>query len=402
MGTSKGIIFKLFVVVFCFSLNNYGSEGGRIGISKEEDTELERQLKILNKPPIKTFHTEWGDIIDCIDIHKQPAFDHPALKNHKIQMKPTFSPKRMITEKTLNVLEPEPSNIRIDGIECPEGTVPIRRTTKEDLIRAKSFSKTTNSSNFDNPSERAISAVIILENEDQGIKYFGASAEMYTYNPSVGEDQFSAAQFWIESGPTIFPLNSIQAGWIVTPQLYKDHLTRLFTYWTGNGSSVTGCYNTLCPGFVQIDPQILPSSPVDHTSTYGGKQYALNVYVSQAKTGDWWLITAHGRKIGYWPKALFNGLSEGADRLKWGGSVSLSEGGISPPMGSGHFPDGLPSHSCYITGIMYTGQHEELMNLGNSSVVGEINCKLYDLHNWGFIKGVGNAIEVGGPGGKCR
>lgn len=30
--------------------------------------------------------SEDGDIIDCVDIYKQPAFDHPALKNHKIQV----------------------------------------------------------------------------------------------------------------------------------------------------------------------------------------------------------------------------------------------------------------------------------------------------------------------------
>ena len=27
-----------------------------------------------------------GDIIDCVDINKQPAFDHPLLKNHTIQV----------------------------------------------------------------------------------------------------------------------------------------------------------------------------------------------------------------------------------------------------------------------------------------------------------------------------
>ena len=32
------------------------------------------------------FQSEDGDIIDCIDIYKQPAFNHPALKNHKIQV----------------------------------------------------------------------------------------------------------------------------------------------------------------------------------------------------------------------------------------------------------------------------------------------------------------------------
>ena len=26
--------------------------------------------------------TKYGDIYDCVDFYKQPAFDHPLLKNH--------------------------------------------------------------------------------------------------------------------------------------------------------------------------------------------------------------------------------------------------------------------------------------------------------------------------------
>ncbi|TXG46641.1 hypothetical protein EZV62_027863 [Acer yangbiense] len=46
---------------------------------------LDRKLKLLNKPAVKSIKSEDGDIIDCVDINKQPAFDHPALRNHKIQ-----------------------------------------------------------------------------------------------------------------------------------------------------------------------------------------------------------------------------------------------------------------------------------------------------------------------------
>ncbi|EXB99733.1 hypothetical protein L484_023263 [Morus notabilis] len=60
-------------------------------ISREEDLDLERQLKLLNKPSIKTIQTKEGDIFDCVDINKQPAFDHPLLKNHKVQV--TFGKK---------------------------------------------------------------------------------------------------------------------------------------------------------------------------------------------------------------------------------------------------------------------------------------------------------------------
>jgi hypothetical protein len=31
-----------------------------------------------------------GDF-DCVDIYKQPAFDHPLLKNHKIQVNHKFN-----------------------------------------------------------------------------------------------------------------------------------------------------------------------------------------------------------------------------------------------------------------------------------------------------------------------
>ncbi|XP_020243203.1 uncharacterized protein LOC109821428 [Asparagus officinalis] len=51
----------------------------------EEDLELEKQLKMLNKPPVKSFQSKSGHIYDCIDIYKQPAFDNPLLKDHKLQ-----------------------------------------------------------------------------------------------------------------------------------------------------------------------------------------------------------------------------------------------------------------------------------------------------------------------------
>ncbi|PON65527.1 hypothetical protein TorRG33x02_270590, partial [Trema orientale] len=30
--------------------------------------------------------TKEGDIFDCVDFNKQPALNHPLLKNHKIQV----------------------------------------------------------------------------------------------------------------------------------------------------------------------------------------------------------------------------------------------------------------------------------------------------------------------------
>ncbi|XP_048134101.1 uncharacterized protein LOC115756145 [Rhodamnia argentea] len=109
---------------------------GKTSLS-QDDLELERQLKTMNKPPIKTFVTKEGETIDCIDINKQPSLDHPLLKNHKIQRKPSpnivNSPTSSSTGNKLVTFGPrEP---------CPDGTVPIPRVRKEDLIRARSLLK---------------------------------------------------------------------------------------------------------------------------------------------------------------------------------------------------------------------------------------------------------------------
>ncbi|XP_031390946.1 uncharacterized protein LOC116203390 [Punica granatum] len=55
-------------------------------LTEEEDRELEQQLKRLNEPAVKTIQTEHGDIYDCVDFYKQPAFDHPLLKNHSFHL----------------------------------------------------------------------------------------------------------------------------------------------------------------------------------------------------------------------------------------------------------------------------------------------------------------------------
>ncbi|XP_010532416.1 PREDICTED: uncharacterized protein LOC104808435 [Tarenaya hassleriana] len=98
------------------------------------EDEIERYLKQINKPAVKSIKIPDGDIIDCVDIYNQLAFDNPLLKNHTIQMKPSSFPKDL----------PSTSYKQSEGIvtqlwhkygECPENTVPVRRTTREDILR---------------------------------------------------------------------------------------------------------------------------------------------------------------------------------------------------------------------------------------------------------------------------
>ncbi|GLT67863.1 hypothetical protein SLA2020_401410 [Shorea laevis] len=65
-----------------------------------EHLSLDQQLRILNKPHVKSIKSEVGDIFDCVDIYNQPAFHHLLLKNHKIQMKPSYYPEGLMTSNS--------------------------------------------------------------------------------------------------------------------------------------------------------------------------------------------------------------------------------------------------------------------------------------------------------------
>ena len=123
-----------------------------------------------------------GDLIDCVESSQQPAFDHPALRNHTLEVPNlylhTTTPtceflqfvllsKYLMTYILLCILfhrafyvqippnvfpldldakVAAPSSRTENGPQiwhqsgqCPQGTVAIRRTTAKDVLRAGSF-----------------------------------------------------------------------------------------------------------------------------------------------------------------------------------------------------------------------------------------------------------------------
>ncbi|KAL5551628.1 hypothetical protein UlMin_001804, partial [Ulmus minor] len=143
------------LLFFADSVQGWGT------LSKEENLELERQLKFINKSAIKSFQTEYGDIIDCVDMYKQLTFDHPLLKNHKIRMRPKTTPKVEQSEASTTYRS---SKYIPKNINCPPGSVAIKRATKEDLIMTK-------------------------------------KGRINLWNPVVTTNQFSLASMWIVNGP---------------------------------------------------------------------------------------------------------------------------------------------------------------------------------------------------------
>ncbi|KAL0007362.1 hypothetical protein SO802_008864 [Lithocarpus litseifolius] len=133
-----------------------------------------------------------------------------------------------------------------------------------------------------------------------GRSYTRVKGNIVVYNLNVKQgDSYAAIQ--IISGEER-KTNAIITGWMVSPTLYSGaKYSIFFAHRTIDGSKTTGCLNLNCPA------------------------------------------------------KIFNNFAN-PQIVGWGGIVAASNPptGVSPPMGSGVFPDGKYEHSCSIRFAQYT------------------------------------------------
>ncbi|EOA25754.1 hypothetical protein CARUB_v10019125mg, partial [Capsella rubella] len=228
-----------------------------------------------------------GDVIDCIHIREQPAFDDPLMENASAGL-------LYILNKT--------EKRRVWQVWNQNGTSYPDQTICTIIY--------------------AIGEVIYL----RGV--YGAVATMSVWSLSVqqGANEFSLSQVWLVAGQyNGSDLNTLEAGW--QPDTYQKR----------------GCLNLECFGFVQVSSQFSLGSAIAPTSSYGGSQFDVTMFIwKNANDGNWWL-NIDSSLIGYWPARLFTHLAHGPARLvQWGGEVinSRSYGQhTTTDMGSGHFAE---------------------------------------------------------------
>ncbi|KAF3959113.1 hypothetical protein CMV_016043 [Castanea mollissima] len=397
------VVKMTFFLFFLIPMSSVGKRNTNTIFNKIQKLEIQQQLKRLNKPALKSIESPDGDIIDCVDINKQPAFDHPLLKNHTIQMKPSSYPKGFSNSESNDVSSnSEPKFTQpwhLNG-RCPEGTIPIRRTKEEDLLRAGPATnygrkKHHNISNAQSKVDLSIHEHAVLV--EDGDKYYGMAAAMNDWKPYTQDrTEFSLSQFWMKAGEYGQDLDTIEAGIMVYELLFGDKETRIFTYWTDDGYQSTGCYNLACSGFVQIDNKIALGATVAPYSIYGGTQRQVKFYVWKDiyGKGDWWMNIAE-RNFGYWPSSLFSILSNSASEVHWGGEVvNFKRDGqhTTTQMGSGHFPEEGFGKASFI-GDLHVIDSRQLFRVPRNThtVVSNPNC--YNL-----IDDAEDAFFFGGPG----
>ncbi|XP_031125256.1 uncharacterized protein LOC116027682 [Ipomoea triloba] len=374
----------------------------RSGYEARKMRMVRAHLNTINKPAVKTIQSPDGDTIDCVLTHKQPAFDHPLLKGQK-----PLDPPELPKGHNYSDQEFEDFQVwKLSRESCPEGTIPIRRTSEQDMLRASSIRRFGRKRAIRPPIRRDTSTyhehAVGYVNGD---KYYGAKASINVWAPNVANRQeFSLSQMWIISGSFGRDLNSIEAGWQVSPEIYGDSRPRFFTYWTSDAYHTTGCYNLLCSGFVQTNRRIAIGAAISPTSSYNGRQFDISILIwKDPKHGHWWLQFGSRVLVGYWPSFLFTHLRGAGSMVQYGGEVvNKRPSGFhtSTQMGSGHFAGEGFGKASYFRNLQVVDWDNSLIPLSNLKLTADhSNC--YDIRG-GINRAWGNYFFYGGPGRNSR
>ena len=200
-------------------------------------------------------------------------------------------------------------------MQCPPGTIPMRRVTLEDLTRFPTlrdfFRKGPRGAGR---PPRAIEPPTVPATHRwahayQNVNNGGGHSFLNLWDPPIGANQiFSLSQHWYVGGSGA-NLQTLECGWQVYPAFYGDKKPHLFTYWTADDYDATGCYNLTCSAFVQTSGSFAPGMALGPGSVSGGAQYIMELTYWHTG-GRWWLYyngTSGSNAIGYYPDTLYKG-----------------------------------------------------------------------------------------------
>ncbi|THG08575.1 hypothetical protein TEA_024459 [Camellia sinensis var. sinensis] len=203
--------------------------------------------------------------------------------------------------------------------ECPQGTIPIRRTQNHDFHRT--FPSHWQEGQHYYPFGQPLGDHEYAFVSESGSTYYGAHTSFNVWNPKTEANEFSLSQIWVISDVTT--LNIIEAGWMVNPGRYLDNQTRFFIYWT-------------------VQDVVL----------------------------------------GYWPGSIFIDLADSSTIVTWGGEIAnvrSAQHHTTTQMGSGHFPfEGYGKSSFFYNLKVIDNSNTQQDPVSLQPYVTDSAC--YDLH----------------------
>ena len=317
---------------------------------------------------IHSFETQFGETIDCIDYYAQQGIRALTAKGMSIPA-PQRAAISAATRKSLpNFMFNGKADRHGKARSCPDGTVPMLRVTVDDVRAAgglDAFNR-LHSQKRPPPRDDAFRIAPEISRHAHIVQKFTGNANitrtvsnMAVFAPGMSQvSDFSISQTWTYAGTgynvdgqrcTTDCLQTVEAGWIVFPVLFKTNnpaAPHLFTFATNDGY-LSGCWNNdatgSClpwvahPGALVTPGMTLPSGVV------GGAQVDMQVNVSYVSGSGWclsvWNILSPpgGSAVGCWPSSDFTGtMQTAATYFQVGGEVY---GDLGVPMGSGSLPN---------------------------------------------------------------
>ncbi|CAH2079099.1 unnamed protein product [Thlaspi arvense] len=391
------LVFYIFGHIFISHNNGFVEAKSS---SKFEDLEIENELKTINKPAVMIIKTIQGEQYGCVDFFKQPAFDHPSMKNHTYhyKMRPIWNGMR---ERKKNNTANGFGYLWENGVGCPIGTVPIKRVTKDELLRLHSlddnykprgsWSTTTCDPTYDVHYDQHHYAV--GRTRKKGMVYNGATMELCITAPKVKPTQFSHSRLYIQMGDDF-----IQTGVAVNPVLYNDNQPRVFVYTKAGAKS---CYNSQCDvGMISVRQDFPMGTELKPVSIRGAKQSRYETFglIKDQANGNWWLeFGSKAEEIGFWPSNRF-GQSSG-NYVEWGGEV-YSASLPSPEMGYGYFLEYDIIYDAYVKHIFILDANHKFDRSVDYVESFSDDKRGYQAYNtiYSGYPDAGHIILYGGPG----
>ncbi|XP_031120419.1 uncharacterized protein LOC116023557 [Ipomoea triloba] len=379
---SKLISIAFFSLLFIASSFGQANQTFHANNESRKLKRIRAYLNKINKPAVKSIKSPDGDIIDCVLFHQQPAFDHPLLKGKKSLVNTTLLPK---AHNNSNHEFKSFQEWRKSGETCPEGTVAIRRTTEQDILRAGSVRKFRREViRYQSDGDDLEWALAFLD----GGKYKGAAADVNVWAPRVSDNQeFSTAQIYVGAATNDQDANSLQAGSAIS-------------VWGQLAKTLQ-----LLDGYVHSSPSVAIGARITTPSTYGGVQHDGYYEIRQDMDKERWVLRflSTSNEIGYWPMSLFTHLNKGpATMLEFGGSVrNKKTNGVhtGTQMGSGHFAEEGFGKAAHISNIKMADDSN--FGVPYSAGLLQTSAKSSNCYNVKFTandKSWGSYIYYGGPG----
>uniref|UniRef100_A0ACD5TTJ8 Uncharacterized protein n=1 Tax=Avena sativa TaxID=4498 RepID=A0ACD5TTJ8_AVESA len=228
--------------------------------------------------------------------------------------------------------------------------------------------------------------------------YYGFVATIDVYDYNISRGQMSVSAFWVANVGNWSKemYNSIQVGWMVSPDIYGDSHTHFYTHWTRDGYGRSGCYNMQCPGFqLEQGSKIFPGDIISSTST-GRSRHTITVKVFKDKSSqNWWLYCGINNEtptaVGYYPANIFTTLAEKANSITFGGVSRAIRSLTTPPIGSGSLPS---NNAAFISNLQFVDRDGQTTLIQSDLPIIADNPKCYYVSPL-----IDSKFSYGGPPG---